>query len=39
MDLINNIESEYLKEDLPEFKSGDSVLKLVPLLGGTSLPK
>jgi len=25
MDLIENIEKEYLKEDLPEFKSGDTV--------------
>ena len=24
-DLIENIEKEYLKEDLPEFKSGDTV--------------
>ena len=25
MDLIENIEKEYLKEDLPEFKSGDTI--------------
>ena len=25
MDLIENIEKNYLKEDLPEFKSGDTV--------------
>ena len=25
MDLIENIEKEYLKEDLPDFKSGDTV--------------
>ena len=25
MDLIENIEKDYLKEDLPEFKSGDTV--------------
>ena len=25
MDIIENIEKEYLKEDLPDFKSGDTV--------------
>ena len=34
MDLINNIESEYLKEDLPEFKSGDTVKVNVQVIEG-----
>lgn len=34
MDLINNIESEYLKEDLPEFKSGDTVKVNVKVIEG-----
>ena len=34
MDLINNIESEYLKEDLPDFKSGDTVKVNVKVIEG-----
>jgi len=34
MDLINNIESEYLKQDLPEFKSGDTVKVNVKVIEG-----
>jgi len=34
MDLINNIESEYLKEDLPSFKSGDTVKVNVKVIEG-----
>ena len=34
MDLINNIESEYLKEDLSEFKSGDTVKVNVKVIEG-----
>jgi len=34
MDLINNIESEYLKEDLPNFKSGDTVKVNVKVIEG-----
>jgi len=34
MDLIYNIESEYLKEDLPEFKSGDTVKVNVKVIEG-----
>jgi len=34
MDLINNIESEYLKKDLPEFKSGDTVKVNVKVIEG-----
>jgi large subunit ribosomal protein L19 len=34
MDLINNIESEYLKEDLPAFKSGDTVKVNVKVIEG-----
>lgn len=34
MDLINNIESEYLKENLPEFKSGDTVKVNVKVIEG-----
>ena len=32
MDLIENIEKEYLKEDLPEFKSGDTVRLMLKTL-------
>jgi len=34
MDLINNIESEYLKADLPDFKSGDTVKVNVKVIEG-----
>jgi len=34
MDLINNIESKYLKEDLPNFKSGDTVKVNVKVIEG-----
>ncbi len=34
MDLINNIESEYLKDNLPNFKSGDTVKVNVKVIEG-----
>lgn len=34
MDLINNIESEYLKDNLPDFKSGDTVKVNVKVIEG-----
>jgi large subunit ribosomal protein L19 len=34
MDLINNIESEYLKDNLPDFKSGDTVKVIVKVIEG-----
>jgi large subunit ribosomal protein L19 len=34
MDLINNIESEYLKDNIPDFKSGDTVKVNVKVIEG-----
>ena len=34
MDLINNIESEYLKDNLPDFNSGDTVKVNVKVIEG-----
>lgn len=34
MNLINNIESEYLKDNLPNFKSGDTVKVNVKVIEG-----
>ena len=34
MDLINNIESEYLKDNLPDIKSGDTVKVNVKVIEG-----
>lgn len=34
MNLINNIESEYLKDNLPDFKSGDTVKVNVKVIEG-----
>lgn len=34
MDLINSIESEYLKDNLPDFKSGDTVKVNVKVIEG-----
>jgi large subunit ribosomal protein L19 len=34
MDLIKNIESEYLKDNLPDFKSGDTVKVNVKVIEG-----